>query len=78
MVAPILPTKEMGEPEIRLRRGLFGHVIIQIRYPIVQLASLHSPEDKWEQIRMGRWRDVKVNNLRDTFAVLTKLGCSVK
>lgn len=78
MVAPILPTKEMGEPEIRLRRGLFGHLVVQIRYPVVQLSSLHSPEDKWEKIRMGLWRDVKVGNLKDTFAALNRLDCSIK
>lgn len=78
MVAPIQRVREQGEPEIRLRRGFFGKLIVQVRYPVVQLSSLHSPEDKWEQIRMGLWRDVKVGNLKDTFAALNRLDCSIK
>ena len=34
MVAPIPRVKEQGEPEVRLRRGFFGKLIVQVRYPV--------------------------------------------
>jgi len=33
MVAPIRPTQEMGEPEVRLRRGFFGKLICAGQVP---------------------------------------------
>ena len=35
MVAPIPRVREQGEPEVRLRRGFFGKLIVQVRYPIL-------------------------------------------
>ena len=34
MVAPIPRVREQGEPEVRLRRGFFGKLIVQVRYPV--------------------------------------------
>ena len=33
MVAPIPRVKEQGEPEVRLRRGFFGKLIVQVSTP---------------------------------------------
>ncbi len=33
MVAPIPRVKEQGEPEVRLRRGFFGKLIVQFGTP---------------------------------------------
>jgi len=78
MVAPIYPLREQGEPEVRLRRGLFGGLVVQVRYPLTRLASLHSPKNEWVEAGKGPWRDVKATNLHDTLAAVKKLGCSVK
>jgi hypothetical protein len=55
MVAPIPRVKEQGEPEVRLRRGFFGKLIVQVRYPIFVEKYPSPGETGWLSGRAGAW-----------------------
>ena len=79
MVAPIRPTQEMGEPEIRLRRGIFGKLIVQVRYPIFVEKYPFPRRDRlteWEGRGMGKWRDADPDNFREVLAIIDRLKIS--
>jgi hypothetical protein len=79
MVAPILPTQERGEPEIRLRRGFFGKLIVQVRYPLFRATYPFPTRDRidhWEGRGVGRWRDADPDNFREVLAIIDRLKIS--
>ena len=78
MVAPIPRVKEQGEPEVRLRRGFFGKLIVQVRYPIFVEKYPFSPERQaeWEGRGVGRWRDADPDNFREVLAIIDRLKIS--
>ena len=79
MVAPILCVREQGELEIRLCRGFFGKLIVQVRYPIFVEKCPFPRRDRlteWEGRGMGRWRDADPDNLREVLAIIDRLKIS--
>ena len=78
MVAPTPRVKEQGEPEVRLRRGFFGKLIVQVRYPIFVEKYPFSPERRveWEGRGVGRWRDADPDNFREVLAIIDRLKIS--
>lgn len=78
MVAPIQRVREQGEPEVRLRRGFFGKLIVQVRYPIFVEKYPFSPERlaEWEGRGVGKWRDADPDNFREVLAIIDRLKIS--
>ena len=79
MVAPIPRVKEQGEPEIRLRRGLFGKLIVQVRYPVFVEKypfPVRGGLTEWEGRGMGRWRDADPDDFREVLAIVDRLKIS--
>ena len=79
MVAPTPRVKEQGEPEVRLRRGFFGKLIVQVRYPIFVEKCPFPRRDglaEWEGRGMGRWRDADPDNFREVLAIIDRLKIS--
>lgn len=79
MVAPIPRVKEQGEPEVRLRRGFFGKLVVQVRYPVFvekyPFPRRNGPTE-WEGRGMGRWRDADPDNFREVLAIIDRLKIS--
>ena len=79
MVAPIPRVTEQGEPEVRLRRGFFGKLIVQVRYPIFVEKYPFPRRDRlteWEGRGMGKWRDADPDNFREVLAIIDRLKIS--
>lgn len=76
MVAPICPTQERGEPEVRLRRGFFGKLIVQVRYPLFRATYPFPTRDRidhWESCGVSRWGDADPDNFREVLAIIDRL-----
>ena len=79
MVAPIPRVREQGEPEVRLRRGFFGKLIVQVRYPTFVEKYPFPRRDRlieWEGRGVGKWRDAYPGNFREVLAIIDRLKIS--
>ena len=72
MVAP-LPTVTRDEPEIRLRRGLFGKLLVQVRYQTFSTDLALDPSRR-KPIGMTAWRDACADDICEVVAVVVALG----
>jgi len=62
---------------VRMRRGWFGRLILQVRYKVVR-ARLNPPGQPvtWEDAGVSEWRDVNGNDLAELLVVAKHLGLS--
>ena len=68
--APPQVRREAGIAGLRLRRGLFGKVILQVRYRL-EVRRLRAPgaPAEWSAGGMSAWRDVDASNLAEVALV---------
>lgn len=60
---------------VRVRRGWFGKLILQVRYKVVR-SRLNPPglPVTWEDAGVSEWRDVNGSDLAESLMVAKRLG----
>ncbi|HEP9055965.1 TPA: hypothetical protein VDU98_005427 [Pseudomonas aeruginosa] len=69
--------RETQIASVRVRRGWFGKLILQVRYKVVR-ARLNPPGQPvtWEDAGVSEWRDANGNDLAESLMVAKRLGLS--
>lgn len=75
---PIYGRSKFAEIDaVRVRRGWFGKLILQMRYKVVR-ARLNPPGQPvtWEDAGVSEWRDANGSDLAESLMVAKYLGLS--